>query len=1078
MSCLPYFNEKTYIQPLLCASPWFLRDCPLYGHVISVVPFYFHPRVHVATPEIYNPVTIDTSNLFVVAPSFSPVILNHGQWGNSYYRYTTAEMNARGVQVLEKPNTIHSFSGERAVKCRQLSTSSEKNRFSEAVLKLSTDHSDASIVELRESNIENDAYKSTVLSAPLESEQSAKNEINNISGSCLKFTNCSTLSQSCYVSASELNLSKGNLPYFCSTFDEKLESAHKQGKKMSIALQDASETNANLDTDADFSYFRDNQNDYKCSDLDDDSQLEYHSAEEQDYVGQTSSYWQKTKSSETFQNKELSNEDGLADRQLPFNESKDESSTSVCNITCDCFKYSEIPEFPQKYEGSKCGTHGHCLNFDDKGRDETISTFCSIVNEESVSAKTNKERNNPKLFSVSIDENTKTDSLKYVSLKTGNRHVQQERTFLPHAYMPSGDPEVSDSWIYQQSVVADADKANCTYNSYSHHKRCEENFANLELNCITYLNNVASKNQSTVNQAVDASSDFRACFTTSRATNVKASVVSRAQNTVITMMNKERPKQWLTNSFKSVACNTDWSCISDSVEMTNSQIPMSDMLENCVTSDKAKHGCKSKIEDLLEWKNSISRDLNEIPNRIMQLSQEITNHLPNCCKEILQRAIKAEMQLLRLRYQLYQQHCWQTCNPPMEEKEYVNNSTLQTGKSLPQVPVSQNMEASSLPLVTHQENADENSVPDQSLSKKNSEKKKYELVENSSSDTQEISEGWFDATENLTVTDSSHSLTDQLKLSGTTETHTIKDTKKNYRVYIASLGPLVSEVDLWLHFQKYNVSEISICEYSANCRYAFLSFKTASDAKLAVKEMNEREIKGKAIKIQLVKAADENTVPDYQSYVKQHENQRPHYNNENNIEYRKNGDVMFKAPASASATRKVSSGVPFCSKGPNLSKGSSKSSFPVLALASVPRPVLDSSKMSLCAPAPCKLPNPDVKSSKLSPKDTDIEIDQEDIADGLLPLGSVQFTPNPSTTFIPPNTLNLRSFRKVVKKLEELHPEVHRDNILDALVEIKENKGLLSGLPLSTIVQMTSSLLKKRFGCKFEEKQNNLRNKP
>lgn len=116
-------------------------------------------------------------------------------------------------------------------------------------------------------------------------------------------------------------------------------------------------------------------------------------------------------------------------------------------------------------------------------------------------------------------------------------------------------------------------------------------------------------------------------------------------------------------------------------------------------------------------------------------------------------------------------------------------------------------------------------------------------------------------------------------------------------------------------------------------------------------------------------------------------------------------------------------------------------------------------------------------------------------------MGSVQFVPNPSATFIPPNALNLRSFRKVVKKLEDLYPELHRqvyflmvgfrrifllkvsggshllfsfsfrDKILDALVEIKENKGLLSGLSLSSIVQMTSSLLEKRFGCKSDGKQ-------
>nr|XP_034996581.1 RNA-binding protein 44 isoform X2 [Zootoca vivipara] len=473
--------------------------------------------------------------------------------------------------------------------------------------------------------------------------------------------------------------------------------------------------------------------------------------------------------------------------------------------------------------------------------------------------------------------------------------------------------------------------------------------------------------------------------------------------------------------------------------------------------------------DLLEWKNSTSGDLNEIPNRIMQLSQEINNHLPSCCKEILQRAIKAEVQLLKIRYQMYQQHCWQTYINSMDKKKSVNGSTLGTGKSVSQVSLPQNMEVSSPPLVMCQKEDGENSGSDLSLSNKTSEEKKNELMENSSSDTQEISEGWFDATENLTGTDSSLPLTDQLKPCGTSETQTIKDTKKELKninsVHVANLSPLVSEVDLWLHFKKYNVSDISICGYSANHR-------TACDAKLAVKEMNEREIKGQAVKIQLVKTAKENGLPDYQSYVKpEYGNKEPRYSCEKNMENSNNCNVTFHAPTSASATWKMSD---ISSKGPNISKSPLRLPLPS---ESDPRPLLDSSKVSLDASAPYKVPKPDLKSSKLSSESTHLEMDQEDIAGGLLPLGSVQFVPNPSATFIPPNALNLRSFRKVVKKLEDLYPELHRDNILDALVEIKENKGLLSGLSLSSIVQMTSSLLEKRFGCKSEGKQNNMRNK-
>ncbi|CAI5761742.1 RNA-binding protein 44 [Podarcis lilfordi] len=1017
MSWHPPFNEKAYIQPLFGTRPCFPRDCSLYGQVpYSVAPFWFHPRVYVPMP-----VAVDAPYPHMVVPSSTSVTFKYGQLENSYYRYATAEMNGWGIQVLEKPNTIHSFSGEKAVKPHQLpSDGSEKSKLREAMLVASGNHSDVGAMEQRESEFENNSHKSTVLSALHGSEHSEKNTVNDISDFCLNLANCSSPCQSCYISASELSVSKGSLPYFSALPDEELESAHKEGEGMSIALPNVSETDMNLDTAADSSYLSSNQNEeYRCRGLD-DSTLDCIGL--QDCIGHRP---------EAFHDKELSNENQLADAQCPMNKQKDESPTSGCSIDCDCYKYSKIPEFPQTSQDSKCDTQGKGLNFDDQPGDETISLLSSIVSKHSVSAKAN----NPKLFSGSnskIDKNMKTDYLSGRTLKTGNTHVLQQERKCSHAHTSSGDTEISNFSDYE--AVVDSKKPNHTYKAFN--------------------------NQSTINQAVDASSDFRACFTTSRATNVKASVVSRGQNTVITMMNKERPKQWLRDSVRSVACNTDWSCISDNMEMTTAQAAMDDMLENCITSDK----------DLLEWKNSTSRDLNEIPNRIMQLSQEINNHLPSCCKEILERAIKAEVQLLKIRYQMYQQHCWQTCINSMDKKKSVNGSTLGTGKSVFQVPLPQNMEVSSLPLVTCQKKDGENSSPDLSLSNKTSEEEKYELIENSSSNTQEISEGWFDATENLTVTDSSLPLTDQLRPSNTSETQTIKDTKKElkniYSVHVADLGPLVSEVDLWLHFQKYNVSEISICEYSANCRYAFLSFKTACDAKLAVKEMNEREIKGQAVKVHLVKTAKENGLLDYQSYVKpEYGNKGPRYSCEKNNENRNNCNLMFNAPTSASAACKMPA---ISSKGPSICKSPLKLPLPS---ASAPRPLLGSSKGSLCASAPYKVPKPDLKSSKLSSENTHLEIDQEDLAGGLLPLGSVQFVPNPSATFIPPNALNLRSFRKVVKKLEDLYPELHRDKILDALVEIKENKGLLSGLSLSSIVQMTSSLLEKRFGCKSDGKQ-------
>lgn len=67
----------------------------------------------------------------------------------------------------------------------------------------------------------------------------------------------------------------------------------------------------------------------------------------------------------------------------------------------------------------------------------------------------------------------------------------------------------------------------------------------------------------TVNQTVDVSTDFRACFTNSRGTSTRPSIVSTSSNTDITMMNKKRPGEWQRGKQRSVGCNTDWSYSQD-----------------------------------------------------------------------------------------------------------------------------------------------------------------------------------------------------------------------------------------------------------------------------------------------------------------------------------------------------------------------------------------------------------------------------------------------------------------------------------------------------------------------------------
>ncbi|NXC40424.1 RBM44 protein, partial [Penelope pileata] len=77
-----------------------------------------------------------------------------------------------------------------------------------------------------------------------------------------------------------------------------------------------------------------------------------------------------------------------------------------------------------------------------------------------------------------------------------------------------------------------------------------------------------------------------------------------------------------------------------------------------------------------------------------------------------------------------------------------------------------------------------------------------------------------------------------------------------------------------------------------------------------------------------------------------------------------------------------------------------------------------------------------------------------------LPKTSAPFSTNSLETFVTPNSLNLSSFTKLMKKLQEIHPEASRDKIVDALLEVrKHNNGILSGLSINSIMERASLIL-------------------
>ncbi|KAM5266692.1 RNA-binding protein 44 [Hipposideros larvatus] len=269
---------------------------------------------------------------------------------------------------------------------------------------------------------------------------------------------------------------------------------------------------------------------------------------------------------------------------------------------------------------------------------------------------------------------------------------------------------------------------------------------------------------------------------------------------------------------------------------------------------------------------------------------------------------------------------------------------------------------------------------------------------------QEMSEDWFDAEENLTGVDFSGIQENAIEQGGgdlkvTREKESVEPLRrdKGYFIHVGGLCPSVSEADLRSHFQKYQVSEISIYD-SSNYRYASLALKRNTDAKMAVKEMNGIEINGKSVNVRLVKTP---------------------------------GDCI--SPLSSRNGHRASLNI--------LEKRTSKEINSASSISRLPRT------------RPRQLG---------SEQDSEFfHLDQKCVKKNCKQTESTNSLPDTPAQFIPPNTLNLRSFTKIMNTLAELHPEVSRDRIIHALQEVRINhNGFLNGLSINTIVEMTSSVLK------------------
>ncbi|XP_028611273.1 RNA-binding protein 44 [Grammomys surdaster] len=561
--------------------------------------------------------------------------------------------------------------------------------------------------------------------------------------------------------------------------------------------------------------------------------------------------------------------------------------------------------------------------------------------------------------------------------------------------------------------------------------------------------------------------------------NVNSSVVSTSSNTETKMVRQSQPEEWQSDK-QSVACNTDWSC-GQQCRDAQPAAPGSDS-GRLFSAGCLKPSGNSLNENSLELRKIFdATDRQKHPERAFQLWEEKT--LPSkCCEKTTERAMKAEMHLLDVCYQMCQRHCRHIYKLVMESRAGLNRnlptdsakrelgsvllsvlgdlkvrymnlkekvhkgipleelpplsmeskllsafSNFTSGlmkeetcslsgtnserdnQSLPDVDVSPSL----LKTLSQMSFISDNSHPKQDKSPMNNVFKNCDInidfnqlkLNNKECKTiHEASEDWFDATEKLTGADFSVTQENTAEYEEWEPKNSLelKNTEllrrsKGFLVHVGGLCPSVSEADLRSHFEKYQVSEISIYDSPTNYRYASLAFVKNSNAKMAVKEMNGVEINGKSVNVRLVKIPGEHIPP----------------------------------PLSSTGN---STGVSHLEK--------------------------NSNKDATSASSTCRLPR--ARSRQLeSEQDSEFPPLDQGVKKNCNQIKSGQLLPETPFQFIPPNTLNLRSFTKIMKRLAELHPDISRDHIIEALQEVRINhKGFLNGLSINTIVKMTSSFLR------------------
>ncbi|XP_051010308.1 RNA-binding protein 44 [Acomys russatus] len=560
-------------------------------------------------------------------------------------------------------------------------------------------------------------------------------------------------------------------------------------------------------------------------------------------------------------------------------------------------------------------------------------------------------------------------------------------------------------------------------------------------------------------------------------TNARSSMVSPSNNPEMQIVEKTQPEEWQSEK-QSMACTTDWPCRQKCADAWTAAPKESG---RPLPADCLQPGGSSLSENSSESRETLdTTDKKKHPERAFQLCEEM--NLPSkCCEKTTERAVKAEMHLLDVCYQMCHHHCCHIYKLVMENRAGFNRNLpsdsakkelgsalmsvledlkvrymslkekVHKGIPLEELPplsmesrllsafsdfASRLMKEEAYSLSGTNSELDHQSVPNVDVSPSlqktlsqmsfvsgnnhppqdkspmndvfkhgdiNIDFTQLKLDDKEYRNVHEGSEDWFDATERLNGADFSETSENITERDGWNPKSPLEmknaELLRRGKGFLIHVGGLCPSVSEADLRSHFQKYQVSeISIYdSPNYRYASLAFAKNSNAKMAVNEMNGIEINGKSVNVRLVKIPGEHTPP-----------------------------LLSKTATSVSVN--------------HLEKNTNKEGSPAFPTCKLPRT------------RPRQLESE--QDSKFPPLDQGVKKNCNKIE-------SSQLLPETPFQLIPPNTLNLRSFTKIMRRLAELHPDISRDHIIEALQEVRINhKGFLNGLSINTIVKLTSSFLR------------------